>query len=69
MQGLSAGGATQLPTKVEGESVEPTRIVFIVGMARSGTTLLELLLGRLQGWVAGGELRKIGRASCRERVS
>jgi hypothetical protein len=58
VQGLSAGGATQLPTKVEGESVEPTRIVFIVGMGRSGTTLLELLLGRLQGWVAGGELRR-----------
>ena len=38
--------------------VEPTRIVFIVGMGRSGSTLLELLLGRLQGWVAGGELRR-----------
>ena len=37
---------------------EPTRIVFIVGMGRSGTTLLELLLGRLDGWVAGGELRR-----------
>jgi hypothetical protein len=41
-----------------GERVEPTRILFIVGMGRSGTTLLELLLGRLQGWVAGGELRR-----------
>jgi hypothetical protein len=58
VQGLSAGGATHLPTGAEGESVEPTRIVFIVGMARSGTTLLELLLGRLEGWVAGGELRR-----------
>jgi Sulfotransferase domain len=38
--------------------VEPTRLVFIVGMGRSGTTLLELLLGRLEGWVAGGELRR-----------
>src|SRR5438874_767855 len=34
------------------------RILFIVGMGRSGTTLLELLLGRLEGWVAGGELRR-----------
>ena len=58
MQRLSAGGATHSVTKAESESVEPTRIVFIVGMARSGTTLLELLLGRLEGWVAGGELRR-----------
>jgi Sulfotransferase family len=32
--------------------------MFIVGMGRSGTTLLELLLGRLDGWVAGGELSR-----------
>jgi hypothetical protein len=37
---------------------DATRVVFIVGMGRSGTTLLELLLGRLNGWVAGGELRR-----------
>jgi sulfotransferase family protein len=36
----------------------PTRIVSIVGTGRSGSTLLELLLGRLGGWVAGGELRR-----------
>jgi sulfotransferase family protein len=42
----------------EDERVEPTRILFIVGMGRSGTTLLELLLGRLDGWIAGGELRR-----------
>jgi hypothetical protein len=42
----------------EGRGVEPTRIVFIVGMGRSGSTLLELLLGRLAGWVASGELRR-----------
>ncbi len=27
-------------------------------MGRSGSTLLELLLGRIDGWVAGGELRR-----------
>jgi sulfotransferase family protein len=36
----------------------PIRIVYIAGMGRSGSTLLELLLGRLEGWVAGGELRR-----------
>jgi Sulfotransferase family len=36
----------------------PTRIVFITGMGRSGSTILELLLGRIDGWVAGGELRR-----------
>ena len=58
MEGLSAAGATHSPTKAGGESDDPTRIVLIVGMGRSGTTLLELLLGRLEGWVAGGELRR-----------
>jgi hypothetical protein len=42
----------------EDKRVEPTRLVYIVGMGRSGTTLLELLLARLEGWVAGGELRR-----------
>ena len=36
----------------------PARIVFITGMGRSGSTILELLLGRIEGWVAGGELRR-----------
>jgi Sulfotransferase family len=35
-----------------------TRIVFITGMGRSGSTILELLLAQLDGWVAGGELRR-----------
>jgi hypothetical protein len=47
----------ELPINEE-HRAEPTRIVFIVGMGRSGSTLLELLLGRLEGWVAGGELRR-----------
>ncbi len=40
------------------QGTEPTKVVFITGMGRSGSTLLELLLGRLGGWVAGGELRR-----------
>ncbi len=40
------------------QHLERTKIVFIVGMGRSGSTLLELLLGRLEDWVAGGELRR-----------
>jgi len=35
-----------------------TRILFITGMGRSGSTVLELLLARLDGWVGGGELRR-----------
>jgi sulfotransferase family protein len=58
VEGFSAGTAVQTTMDAEGERVGPTRIVFIVGMGRSGTTLLELLLGRLEGWVAGGELRR-----------
>jgi hypothetical protein len=58
VEGVSAGTATDTRTEAEGEQARPTRIVFIVGMGRSGTTLLELLLGRLRGWVAGGELRR-----------
>jgi hypothetical protein len=58
VEGLSPGTAVHTSLKVDDERVEPTRILFIVGMGRSGTTLLELLLGRLEGWVAGGELRR-----------
>jgi hypothetical protein len=55
---VSAGTAVDTRMDAERGPVAPTRIVFIVGMGRSGTTLLELLLGRLEGWVAGGELRR-----------
>jgi Sulfotransferase family len=48
--GLAAAHSTQ--------GTEPTKVVFITGMGRSGSTLLELLLGRLDGWVSGGELRR-----------
>jgi hypothetical protein len=47
-----------LAGKDENHRNHPTRVVYIVGMGRSGSTLLELLLGRLEGWVAGGELRR-----------
>jgi sulfotransferase family protein len=67
VQGLSAGGATHLSSGADGESAAPTRIVFIVGMARSGTTLLDLLLGRLEGWVASGELRRYWHAESTPR--
>jgi len=50
--------ANRLANGRAGDQTDPTRVVFIVGMGRSGSTLLELLLGRLEGWVAGGELRR-----------
>jgi len=37
-----------------------SRYVFIVGMPRSGTTLIERVLGRLPGVVAGGESDALG---------
>jgi hypothetical protein len=36
----------------------PTPVVYITGMGRSGSTVLELLLGQIDGWAAGGELRR-----------
>ena len=51
-----------------------TRVLYIGGWGRSGSTLLATQLGSLGGYVSVSELRyvwqagEIGRASCRERV-
>ncbi|HEX4490216.1 MAG TPA: sulfotransferase [Acidimicrobiia bacterium] len=37
--------------------MEPTTVVYIAGYGRSGSTLLDLLLGRLDGWFSMGEFR------------
>jgi hypothetical protein len=39
--------------------VEPVRVLFIGGTDRSGSTLLDLLLGRQDGFVSVGELRRL----------
>jgi sulfotransferase family protein len=54
----TAAEAKRLANSDSGQGGGPTKIVFITGMGRSGSTLLELLLGRIEGWVAGGELRR-----------
>ncbi len=38
-------------------SVDTTTVVYIAGYGRSGSTLLDLLLGRLDGWFSMGEFR------------
>jgi Sulfotransferase family len=53
----SGGGSPIAPPEGQRDP-QGTTVMFIVGMGRSGTTLLELLLGRLEGWVAGGELSR-----------
>jgi hypothetical protein len=34
-----------------------TTVAYIVGSGRSGSTLLDLMLGRLDGWFSMGEFR------------
>lgn len=41
------------PKPVNGQ----TKVLYIAGAGRSGSTLLALMLGRLPGWFAAGELR------------
>jgi hypothetical protein len=48
------------PSKTAVEGGDAGRLVFIVGMPRSGTTLVERVLARLQGVVAGGENDALG---------
>jgi hypothetical protein len=56
--------------KMTRSSDAPTPVVFIVGAARSGSTVLELLLAQLDGTVAVGEVRTLwsravtGKARC-----
>jgi hypothetical protein len=42
--------------------VSATTVAYIVGAGRSGSTLLDLLLGRLDGWFSTGELRHLWHA-------
>jgi hypothetical protein len=55
--------------------VSPTTVAYIAGAGRSGSTLLDLLLGRLDGWFSMGEFRHVWHAQrdgylcgCGERV-
>jgi len=42
-----------------GDGIEKIKVLFIAGAARSGTTLLERLLGQVKGVFSAGELRYI----------
>ncbi len=45
-----------------------TKVLYIAGCGRSGSTLLELILGSLPGFVPTGELRRIWEAGYRKNV-
>ncbi len=44
----------------------PVKVLFVAGAARSGTTLLDLLLGQIQGITTVGELRFLWQRGLRE---
>jgi len=53
-----------------------TRVLYIAGYGRSGSTLLDLLLGRIEGWFSMGEFRLVWyarrdgwRCACGEKVA
>jgi hypothetical protein len=51
--------ALQSPPVSQTASSSPARVLFIGGCGRSGSTLLDLMLGELPGFVSVGELRFI----------
>jgi hypothetical protein len=65
-----------MPERDLATPARPT-VLFIVGLGRSGSTLLDLLLGELDGYVSTGELRGLWRygflegwlCGCREPIS
>lgn len=61
VEGLASGGPREepvpAPSPVSGAA--PVEVAFIGGSGRCGSTLLELLLGRVPGFVAVGELRHV----------
>lgn len=48
-----------VPDKSPDANERPTRVLYIAGMGRSGSTLLDLMLGQLPGLLPVGELRHI----------
>src|SRR6266571_3275615 len=47
-----------MPERGLKDAARPT-VLFIAGASRSGSTMLDLLLGELDGYVAAGELRNL----------
>lgn len=50
-----APGHTTVPTT--GPTTGPTRVLYVAGTGRSGSTVLANLLGGVDGWVSVGEMR------------
>lgn len=49
---------TDLPLN---KRVDPSRLIFVVGMMRSGTSMTEQMLAQIPGVIPGGELNAVGR--------
>lgn len=57
---------------MEEQMSKPVKVLYIMGAGRSGTTILDMLLGQLDGFVSTGELFKIygsnATCSCGEQI-
>jgi sulfotransferase family protein len=66
--GMSIGTHQSLPQAQPGSAHAAPRVLFIAGMTRSGTTLLDSVLNELPGFVGAGEVRSYWRAMREPRM-
>jgi hypothetical protein len=57
------------PTHIVHDPNDPVRVAFVGGWGRSGSTLLDRLLGQVDGFVSVGELRQLWRRGLVEGAS
>jgi Sulfotransferase family len=50
------------------EAAGPVRVLYIGGLGRSGSTLLDRMLGQLPGFFSGGEIRDLWQRSLKENL-
>lgn len=60
--GPNGGGAQQAPATIRSHDLDSSRYIFIVGLPRSGTTLVERILSGLPGVVSNGETENLSRS-------
>jgi sulfotransferase family protein len=52
----------------QGAAEEPVRVLYIGGLGRSGSTLLDRMLGQIPGFFSGGEIRDLWQRSLKENL-